>query len=153
MSILTGPAGPLGVFLQQDLSGLARAVLAAVTLLMLTASPAAAEVCDKIEEARAGWLLFVAFLGVVAFLSANVFEKLWPALLASGLMVFLAAASVFDLAIGHAVETAAWREGCGQSALALDALGGVFLFLLGVFGLRLARRGASLSSRADNSRN
>ncbi|MFC3695393.1 hypothetical protein ACFOWB_24480 [Chenggangzhangella methanolivorans] len=148
-------AGPFGPFLSAPRPGARSrvgAVAAAAVALTLANSPASAEVCDKIEEARAGWLAFVALMATVAFLAASAFRKLWPALLAAGLMFFLAAADLYELAIGHPVETAAWAEGCGRTAVALDLLAGCGLLLLGALGLRVAARRAADPSASKRSR-
>ncbi|QZO01917.1 hypothetical protein [Chenggangzhangella methanolivorans] len=63
-----------------------------------------------------------------------------------------AAADLYELAIGHPVETAAWAEGCGRTAVALDLLAGCGLLLLGALGLRVAARRAADPSASKRSR-
>lgn len=152
---MISPSGPFGPFPSAPAQGgrsRLGAVAAATVAFVLAASPAVAEVCHKIEEARAGWLVFIALLATVAFMSASAYRKLWPAILAAGLMFFLAAASLYDLATGDALETAAWAEGCGRTALALDVLAGCGLLLLGALGLRVAARRAADHFHSRNSR-
>ena len=147
MLCLAGPSGPLSPTPRRGGRPRFGAVAAATVALVFASEPAAAEVCDKIEEARAGWIAFIALLATVAVLPAMAYRRLWPAILAAGLMFFLAAADLYDLATGHPVETAAWAEGCGRTAVALDFLAGCGLLLLGVLGLKLgARRAADFSN-------
>ena len=147
MISLAGPNGPTSSAPPRGGRSRFGAIAAATMALVLASEPAAAEVCDKIEEARVGWVAFVALMAAVAVLGASAFRKLWPAILAAGLMFFLVVADLYDLATGHPVETAAWAEGCGRTAVALDLLAGCGLLLLGVLGLKLAaRRDADLSN-------
>ena len=152
MISLAGPLGPFSPAPRRGGRSRLGAVAAATLALVLADSPASAEVCDKIEEARAGWLLFVALLAMVAFLAARAVRKLWPAILAAGLMLFLAAADLYELATGHPVETAAWAEGCGRTAVTLDLLAGCGLLLLGVLGLRVGAKSEADPSDSQRSR-
>lgn len=147
MICLAGPYGPFPSAPAQGGRSRFGAVAAATVTLLLASEPAAAEVCDKIEEARAGWAAFIGLLAIVAFMPAMAYRRLWPAILAAGLMFFLAAADLYDLATGHPVEIAAWAEGCGRTAVALDLLAGCGLLLLGVLGLKAAARSAANHSK------
>jgi len=118
---------------------LRRALAAGGALALLSASPAAAEVCDKVEDGFGGWLGLVLVLATVAFVPANAFGRVWPAFLAATIMFLLVEPTVYGLLTQDPVALSAWREGCGRSRLALDVFAAFGLILLGFIGRRQFR--------------
>jgi hypothetical protein len=140
MSRWLGPVSPSHVSL--------RTVAAGALLAPLCASPAAAEVCDKVEEGSGNWLGLVLVLASAAFVSARAFGRTWPAVLAAAIMFLLVEPTLYGLLRQEPVALAAWREGCGRNRLVLDVGVALALIALGWFGRRRFQA-RSASDRAD----
>ncbi|RXF73110.1 hypothetical protein [Hansschlegelia zhihuaiae] len=144
MSRRSGSKGPSQRVLRVGELVRSRGIAAGAALAaLLSSSPAAAEVCDKIVEAYPRWLTVLGILVAISVFGGALFRAVWPSVLATVVAGLITYTMLWEVAAQDPIATSAWREGCGQEQAVITAICTLLLMPLAIASkwLFVRRRG------------